>query len=70
MRNSTEIQTSKSIIEYEEKKKKHDDERVETPKEPELKEENKDKAKPKAPPIQPYEPPIPYPQRLKKKEHD
>ena len=29
-----------------------------------------EKAKPKAPPIQPYEPPAPYPQRLKKTEHD
>ena len=27
-------------------------------------------AKPKAPPIQPYEPPVLYPQRLKKREHD
>ena len=29
-----------------------------------------EKPKPKAPLIQPYEPPVPYPQRLKKKEHD
>ena len=29
-----------------------------------------DKVKTKASPIQPYEPPVPYPQRLKKKEHD
>ena len=33
-----------------------------------MKEENK--TKPKAPSIQPYEPPVPYLQRLKKKEHD
>ena len=35
-----------------------------------MKEEDKEKATPKPPPIQPYEPPVPYPQRLKKKEHD
>ena len=61
-------------MEYEEKKnegqKEHDDEGVETPKELEMKEENKEKAKPKAPLIQPYKPPVPYPQRLKKKEQD
>ena len=57
-------------MEYKEKKNEgeQDDERVETPKEPEVKEENK--AKPKAPSIQPFEPPVPYPKRLKKKEHD
>ena len=56
-------------MEYKKKKntgeKEQDDARVETPKEPEVKEENK--AKPKAPPIQPYEPPVSYPQRLKKR---
>ena len=58
-----EIQTPKAIIEYEEKKnegeKEHDDEKIETPKEPEVKEENKEKPKLKAPPIQPYEPLVP-----------
>ena len=61
-------------MEYEEKKnkgeKEHNNERVETPKNPEVKEENKEKAKLIIPPIQLYEPPVPYPQRLKKKEHD
>ena len=61
-------------MEYEEKKnegeKAQDDERIETPKEPEMKEENKEKSKLKAPPIQLYKPPVPYPQRLKKREHN
>ena len=74
MRSGIEIQTPKEIMKYEEKKnegeKEQDDERVETLKEPKVKEENKEKVKLKAPPIQPYEPPVPYPQRLKKKEHD
>ena len=65
LRSGIEIQTPKAIMEYEEKKnegeKEQDDEKVETPKEPELKEENKEKAKLKAPPIQPYEPPVLYP---------
>ena len=34
--------------------------KVETPKDPEVKEENKEKAKPKAPPIQLDEPPVLY----------
>ena len=61
MRSDTEIQTLKTIIEYEKKKNEgeHDDKRAETLKELEVKEENK--AKPKAPSIQPYEPPVPYP---------
>ena len=63
LRSGTEIQTPKATKEYEEKKnegeKEQDDERVETPEEPEVKVE--DKAKSKAPPIQPYEPPVPYP---------
>ena len=74
LRSGTEIQTSKATIEYEEKKnegeKEQDDEKVETPKELEVKEENKEKVKPKAPPIQLYEPLVPYPQRLKKREYD
>ena len=68
LRSKTEIQTPKVIMEYEEKKnegeKEQEDEEPETPKEPEVKME--DKAKPKAPPIHPYEPPVLYPQRLKK----
>ena len=72
LRSGTEIQTPKATLEYEEKKnegeKEHGDEGAEIPKEPEVKME--EKPKPKAPPIQPYEPPVPYPQRLKKKEHD
>ena len=72
LRSGTEIQTPKAIMDYEEKKneeeKEQDDERVEAPEEPKVKKENK--AKPKAPLIQPYELPVPYPQRLKKKEHD
>ena len=59
-------------MEYEETKnegeKDQEEEGAETPKEPEVKME--EKAKPKAPPIQPYEPPVPYPQRVKKKEYD
>ena len=57
-------------MEYKEGEKEQDDKNVETSKELEVKEENKEKTKPKASPIQPYEPPIPYPQRLKKREHD
>ena len=72
LRSGTEIQILKATLEYEEKKneaeKEHGDEGAEIPKEPEVKMEVK--AKPKAPLIQPYEPPVPYPQRLKKKEHD
>ena len=72
LRNGTEIQTPKATMEYEKKKnegeKEQDDKRVETPKELEVKME--EKAKLKVPPIQPYEPPVPYPQRLKKKEYD
>ena len=62
LRNDTEIQTPKAIMEYEEKneeEKEQDDERVETPKEPEVKEENKEKAK--SSPIWAYEPQVPYP---------
>ena len=47
-----------------------DDQKAEPPKELEVNEENKEKAKSTPPPIKPYEPPVPYPQRLKKKEHD
>ena len=65
LRSDIEIQTPKATIDCEEKKneeeKERDDKKVETPKDPEAKEENKEKAKPKAPPIQPYEPPVPYP---------
>ena len=65
---STEIQTPKATMEYEEKKKEREkapeSERVETSEEPKVKVENKEKAK--SPPIRPYEPPVPYPQRLKK----
>ena len=67
LRSGTEIQIPKATIEYEEKnnegEKEQDDESIETLKEPEMKEENKEKANPKAPPIQPYEPPVLYPQR-------
>ena len=63
LRSCTEIQTLKAILEYEEKKnegeREHGDEGAKIPKEPEVKME--EKAKPKAPPIQPYEPPAPYP---------
>ena len=57
-------------MEYKEKKneEEQDDERAETPKEHEVKEENK--AKPKALSIQPDELPVPYLQRLKNKEHE
>ena len=72
MRSGTEIQTLKATKEYEEKKnegeKEHSDEGAKISKAPEVKME--EKAKLKAPPIQPYEPPAPYPERLKKKEHD
>ena len=68
----TEIQTLKAIIEYKEKikegKKEPESERVETSEEPKVKVENKKKAK--SPPIQPYEPPVLYPQRLKKHEYN
>ena len=74
LRSGTEIQTPKATMDYEEKKnkreKEQDDEKAETPKELEVKEENKEKAMPIPPPIKPYEPPITYPQTLKKKEHD
>ena len=74
LRSGTKIQTPKATIEYEEKKNEgevqQDDQKAEKPKELEVKEENKEKVKLKAPPIQPYKPPVPYPQRLKKKEHD
>ena len=63
LRSGTEIQTPKATVEYEEKKnegeKEQDDERAETLNEPKVKKE--EKAKPKAPPIKPYEPPAPYP---------
>ena len=72
LRSGTEIQTPKAIKEYEEKKnegeKEHRDEGAEIPKAPEVKME--EEVKPKAHPIQPYEPPTPYLERLKKKEHD
>ena len=74
LRSGTEIQTPKATMEYKERKNKgeeqQDDQKAETPKEPEVKEENNEKAKPTSPPIKPYEPPVLYPQRLKKKEHD
>ena len=61
-------------MEYEEEKNKGEEQldkkRIETPKEPEVKEDIKEKAKSKSPPIKPYEPPVPYPQRLMKKEYD
>ena len=64
----TEIQTPKATMEYKEKKKEGEKElereRVETSEESKVKVENKEKAK--SPPIRPYEPPVPYPQRLKK----
>ena len=64
----TEIQTPKATMEYKEKKKEGEkepkSERVETSEEPKVKVENKEKAK--SPPIRPYEPPVPYLQRLKK----
>ena len=63
LRSGTEIQTPQAIIKHEEKKneeeKEQDDEGAETLKEPEVKMD--EKAKPKAPPIKPYEPPAPYP---------
>ena len=50
-------------MEYEENQntgeKEQDDERVETPKELEVNEENIEKAK--SPPIRAYKPPVPYP---------
>ena len=65
---STEIQTPKAIMKYEKKKKEGEKEpkceRVKTSEEPKVKVENKEKAK--SPPIRPYQPPVPYPQRLKK----
>ena len=68
----TKIQTPKATMEYDEKKKEGkkepESERVETLKEPKVKVENKEKAK--APLIRPYEPPVPYPRRLMKKEYD
>ena len=49
LRSGTEIPSQQATKEYEEKKNKReeqqDDQRVETPKEPEVKEENKEKAK-------------------------
>ena len=72
MRSGTEIQPPQATKEYEEKKNESEeeqkDEGAELPRGPKVKVE--EKAKPKAPPIQPYEPPAPYPQRLKKTEHD
>ena len=62
LRSGTEIQTLKATKEYEEKKlkgeKEQSDEGAELLKGPEVKLE--EKAKPKAPPIQPYEPPVPF----------
>ena len=68
----TEIQTPKATMKYEEKKKEGEkeleSERVETSEEPKVKVENKEKAK--APLIRPYEPPVPCPQSVMKKEYD
>ena len=63
LRSGTEIQTPKATKEYKEKKnegeKEYSDEGAEISKAPEVKME--EKAKPKAPPIQPYEPLAAYP---------
>ena len=75
MRSGIEISTPKASVEYEEKKKeevkKQEDEWIEmkVEKEPEIQKENKEKPKLSSP-IQPYKPPAPYPERLKKQEHD
>ena len=74
LRSGTEIQTPKATVEYEDKKREgevvQEDEWVEVDvqKEPEVQKEKQ--KKPQAPQIRPYEPPAPYPQRLKKQEHD
>ena len=63
LRSGTKIRIPKAIMEYEEKKKEGEkeqyDERVKTPKEPEVKVENKTKLI--VPSIQPYEPTVLYP---------
>ena len=75
LRSGIDIPTPKAIVEYEEKKKgevkEQEDEWVEVKveKEPEIQKENKEKPK-SSPPIQPYKPPAPYPESLKKQEHD
>ena len=75
LRSGIEIPTPKATVEYEEKKKEEvkeqEDEWVEVKveKEPEIQKGNKEKPK-SSPPIQPYKPLAPYPERLKKQEHD
>ena len=71
LRSGIEIPTPKATVEYEEKKKEEDKEqedewiKVKAEKEPEIQKGNKEKLK-SSPPIQPYKPPAPYPERLKK----
>ena len=74
LRSRIEIPTPKATVEYGKKKKEEDkkqeDEWVEVKveKKLEIQKENKKKPKP-SPPIQPYNPPAPYPERLKKQEY-
>ena len=75
LRSGLDIPTPKATVEYEEKKKEEvkeqEDEWVEVKVERELKIQKGNKEKPKSsPPIQPYKPPAPYPERLKKQEYD
>ena len=70
LRSGIDIPTPKATVEYEEKKKEEvknqEDEWVEVKveKEPEIQKGNKEKPK-SSPPIQPYKPPAPNPERLK-----
>ena len=70
LRSGIKIPTPKATVEYEKKKKEEDKEQedkwVEVKVEKELEIQNGNKEKPKSPPIQPYKPLAPYPERLKK----
>ena len=74
LRSGTEIQTPKATMDYEQEKKK-DEEKVQENEwiEVQVEKEQEEELvieKPPPPPVKPYKPPAPYPQRLKKQEHD
>ena len=73
LRSGTEIRTPKATVDYEQEKKK-DEEKVQEDEWIEVqveKEQEEEQVIEKPPPqVKPYKPPAPYPQRLKKQEHD
>ena len=69
LRSEKELQSPKrsdNIQKKKEEEKEQEDEWVEVQVEKEPKIQNENKEKPKSSPIQPYKPPVPYPERLRK----